>query len=286
VSALEPPPADVVSELVRAALAEDRAAEDVSTLASVDSQFEGRAVFMAKADGVLAGIGVAFEVLRSLDERCAIVELATDGSPFSRGDKLGEVRGKVRAILQGERVALNFLQRLCGIATVTRAYVDAVAGTRAAILDTRKTTPLLRDLEKYAVRCGGGHNHRRDLASMAMLKDNHLAALSKSGRGMPVAVAAVRALRPDIAVEVEVDSLAQLGEALESGAEWVLLDNMGMADMREAVRRNAGRRLLEASGGITLASVREVAATGVDAISVGALTHSAPALDISLELEF
>ena len=192
----------------------------------------------------------------------------------------------MRGLLQGERVALNFLQRLSGIATLTRRYVDAVAGTRATILDTLKTTPGLRDLEKFAVRCGGATNHRRDLSAMAMLKDNHLQALERSEVSLAEAVAAIRSRRPGIAVEIEIDRLEQLEDALAAHPEWILLDNMPIAEMREAVERTKGRARLEASGGVTLAAVRAIAETGVDAISVGALTHSAPALDISLDLDF
>ena len=184
------------------------------------------------------------------------------------------------------RVALNFLQRLSGTATLTRRFVDAVAGTKAVILDTRKTTPGLRDLEKYAVRCGGGTNHRRDLAVMAMIKDNHREALAREGLSLAQGVAAIRRRTPGIPVEVEVDGLEQLEAALEGKPEWVLLDNMSVPQMAEAVRITAGRARLEASGGVNLETVRAIAETGVDAISVGALTHSARALDISLDLSF
>jgi nicotinate-nucleotide pyrophosphorylase (carboxylating) len=183
-------------------------------------------------------------------------------------------------------VALNFVQRLSGTATLARAFVEAVAGTRAVILDTRKTTPGLRDLEKYAVRCGGGVNHRRDLAAMAMIKDNHREALARAGLSLGDGVRAIRRRTPGIPVEVEVDSIKELEAALEARPEWVLLDNMPVEAMAEAVRLTGGRAKLEASGGITLATVRAVAETGVDAISVGALTHSARALDISFELSF
>ena len=202
------------------------------------------------------------------------------------GAKIAQVEGQVRALLQAERVALNFLQRLSGTATLTRRFVEAVAGTKAVILDTRKTTPGLRDFEKYAVRCGGGTNHRRDLAVMAMIKDNHREALADSERTLAQGVADIRALSPGIAVEVEVDDLADLEEALAGNPEWVLLDNMPLAKMAEAVRVTAGRAKLEASGGVKLETVRAIAETGVDAISVGALTHSARALDISLDLSF
>ena len=229
---------------------------------------------------------VAAAVFRNLDASVDLVPTCEDGARFERGDILGEVRGPVRALLQGERVALNFLQRMSGSATMAARHVEAVAGTRAVILDTRKTTPGLRDLEKYAVRCGGASNHRRDLAAMAMIKDNHREALARQERSLADGVAAIRAGAPGIEVEVEIDSLDELEDALAARPEWVLLDNMTVADMAEAVRRTAGRAKLEASGGVTLETVRSIAESGVDAISVGALTHSARALDIGLDLDF
>lgn len=276
----------LIERLVRAALEEDRAADDVTTLAVVDAALAGTATFLAKEAGVLAGLAVAETCFRLIDPRCEFEPHFADGDRFERCDRLATVAGPVRALLQAERVALNFLQRLCGTATLTRAFVDAVAGTGAAILDTRKTTPGLRDLEKYAVRCGGGANHRRDLAAMAMVKDNHREAIQRRGRTLAEAVDAIRRRSPGVLVEIEVDRLEQLDEALAARPDWLLLDNMSPDVMAEAVRRIAGRAKVEASGGIRLDTVRAVAATGVDAISVGALTHSARALDISLELEF
>ena len=283
---IEPLPAEVIRAVVAAALAEDRAFEDVTTLATVDANLRGTARFLAKQDGVLAGMGVALETFRQIDSSVALTILVQEGEAFRRGMVLAEVSGPVRAILQGERVALNFLQRLSASATLTRAFVDAVAGTRAVILDTRKTTPGLRDLEKYAVRCGGGTNHRRDLAVMAMIKDNHREALAREGRSLADGVAAIRKRTPGIPVEIEIDALDQLEAALAANPEWILLDNMTTAGMADAVRRTRGRAKLEASGGVNLDTVRAIADTGVDAISVGALTHSAKALDISLDLEF
>jgi len=283
---VEPLPAEVIRAVVAAALAEDRAFEDVTTLATVDANLRGTARFLAKQDGVLAGMGVALETFRRIDSSVALTILVQEGEAFRRGMVLAEVSGPVRAILQGERVVLNFLQRLSASATLTRAFVDAVAGTRAVILDTRKTTPGLRDLEKYAVRCGGGTNHRRDLAVMAMIKDNHREALAREGRSLADGVAAIRKRTPGIPVEIEVDALDQLEAALAANPEWILLDNMTTAGMAQAVRRTRGRAKLEASGGVNLDTVRAIADTGVDAISVGALTHSAKALDISLDLEF
>ncbi len=280
------PAPEVVRAVVAAALAEDRALEDVTTLATVDANLRGTARFLAKQDGVLAGMGVALETFRQIDSSIALATLVQEGEAFPRGTVLAEVSGPVRAILQGERVALNFLQRLSATATLTRAFVAAIAGTRAVILDTRKTTPGLRDLEKYAVRCGGGTNHRRDLAVMAMIKDNHREALAREGRSLADGVATIRKRTAGIPVEVEIDSLDQLDAALAADPEWILLDNMATADMAEAVRRTGGRAKLEASGGVNLDTVRAIAGTGVDAISVGALTHSARALDISLDLKF
>ncbi len=282
----DPLPIATYRAIVAAALAEDRAANDATTLATVAPTLNGRAVFLAKEPGTLAGLEVAAETFRQVDPSVAITTSFVDGKRFERGDQFAVVEGPVRALLQAERVALNFLQRLSGTATLTSRFVDAVAGTRAIILDTRKTTPGLRDLEKYAVRCGGGTNHRRDLAVMAMIKDNHREALAREGRSLAQGVAAIRARTPGIPVEVEVDSLADLEAALEGKPEWVLLDNMNTKDMAEAVRLTARRAKLEASGGVTLDTVRAIAETGVDAISVGALTHSARALDISLDLSF
>jgi nicotinate-nucleotide pyrophosphorylase (carboxylating) len=283
---VQPPPADALRRTVSLALEEDRAADDATTLATVDPGLLGRAVFVAKSGGVLAGLGVAAEVFRQLSPAVAFHQAVEEGERFGPGTELAAVEGPVRALLQGERTALNFLQRLCATATVTRRFVDAVAGTRAVILDTRKTTPGLRDLEKYAVRCGGGVNHRRDLAVMAMIKDNHREALACEGRSLAQGVGAIRERSPGVPVEVEVDGLDDLEAALDGKPEWVLLDNMTIEQLREAVRRTAGRARLEASGGVTIATVRAIAETGVDAISVGGLTHSAGSLDIGLDLGF
>jgi len=283
---IEPPPQELIREVAHRALEEDRAFDDATTLATVGEDLVGRGRFVARQAGVAAGFPVAAEVFRQIDERVRLEQLVPEGGEFDAGETLAVAEGPVRALLQGERVALNFVQRLSATATMTRRYVDAVAGTKAQILDTRKTTPGLRDLEKYAVRCGGGTNHRRDLAAMAMIKDNHREALAREGRSLADGVAAIRARRPGIEVEVEVDSLDEIDAALKGRPEWILLDNMPPAEMAEAVRRVAGRAKLEASGGITLETVRAAAESGVDAISIGALTHSAVALDISLELEF
>jgi nicotinate-nucleotide pyrophosphorylase (carboxylating) len=273
-------------EAVARALAEDRAADDVTTLATVAPDLDGMGTLIAKADGILAGLPLARIAFATFDDQSLFDVRVGEGQPFRAGDVLATAEGSVRAILQGERVALNFVQRMSGIATVTRRFVDAVQGTGAIILDTRKTTPGLRALDKYAVRCGGGTNHRGDLAAMAMIKDNHREALARAGRSLGDGVRAIRGLSPEVEVEVEVDSLDELEAALEAAPEWVLLDNMSPDEMREAVKRTAGRAKLEASGGVTLATVRAIADSGVDAISVGALTHSAGALDVGLDLAF
>lgn len=283
---IDSPSAPIVHRIVAAALEEDRVAEDVTTLSTVPPGLRGVGRLVAKEAGTLAGLLIATEVFQQVNASVFVKPMAHDGEQFAAGAILAEVRGPVRAILQAERVALNLLQRLSGTATLTSAFVEGVAGTGAVILDTRKTTPGLRDFEKYAVRCGGGTNHRRDLSTMAMIKDNHREALAREGLSLAEGVAAIRKAHREVQVEVEIDSLDDLEDALAGAPEWVLLDNMPVAVMRDAVARTAGRAKLEASGGVTLASVRAIAQTGVDAISVGALTHSARALDIGLDLEF
>lgn len=278
--------ARLVARIVAHALEEDRAVEDITSLNTVPASLHGVARFRAKEAGVLAGMPVAAAAFRHIAPGIDVAQFVGEGHAFASGTILGEARGPVRAMLQAERVALNFLQRMSGTATMARAFVDAIAGTNATILDTRKTTPGLRDFEKYSVRCGGATNHRRDLAVMAMIKDNHREALARAETTLGQGVAAIRAAAPGAKVEVEVDSLDQLEAALAGGPDWVLLDNMSVGDVAEAVARTAGRAKLEASGGVNLATVRAIAETGVDYISVGALTHSARALDISLDLEF
>ena len=283
---VEPPPADAVADVVRRALAEDRAREDATTAATVAPDLIAHARLIAREEGVACGLDVAARVFAALDGRVVLRARVAEGERFAAGAALADVHGPARAILSGERTALNLAQRLSGIATLTRRYADAVAGSGCAILDTRKTTPGLRDLEKYAVRCGGGRNHRRDLAAMAMIKDNHREAIARQGGDLAGAVAAIRARTPGVPVEIEIDALDQLAEALAACPDWILLDNMSAAELREAVAATAGRARLEASGGVTLARAAEVAATGVDALSAGALTHSAPALDLSLDIAF
>ncbi|TAK55176.1 MAG: carboxylating nicotinate-nucleotide diphosphorylase [Dehalococcoidia bacterium] len=283
---LQPPPPHVIAAAVHAALEEDGAEDDVTTTALVNPEQWGRGVFVAKDDGVVAGLPLAAAAMTAIDESVSFDTLVADGMRVSAGAELAEVEGPVAMLLASERVALNFLQRLSGIATLTRAYVDAVAGTGARILDTRKTTPGLRHLERYAVRAGGGSNHRFNLSTGVLIKDNHIAAARLAGLvDLAQVVERARARAPHtVRVEVEVTSIEQIKDALEGGADVILLDNMTVDEIRAAVELIAGRAIVEASGGITLENVRAVAETGVQLISVGRLTHSAPALDISLEL--
>lgn len=281
---IELPAHTTIERAARIALEEDHAWDDVTSLAVVDPDLQGTAAFVAREAGVAAGFPVAEMVFHLIDSNIALTQHVREGRSFEAGAVLAEVSGPARAILQGERVALNYVQRLSATATMTRTFVDAVTGTGAVILDTRKTTPGMRELEKYAVRCGGGVNHRSNLAAMAMMKDNHREALARQGRSLAEGASLIRERTPGIAIEIEVDGLHELDAALAGNPDWILLDNMSPADMAEAVRRVAGRAKLEASGGITLETVRAAAESGVDAISVGALTHSARALDISVDL--
>ena len=271
-----------VEDLARAALAEDLAGGvDVTSQATVPADQESTGDFVTRAGGVVAGLPVAEAVLVVVTGGAvAFARPARDGDRVRCGEVLLSTTGRTRDLLTAERTALNLLGHLSGVATATRRWVDAVAGTSAAVRDTRKTTPGLRALEKYAVRAGGGVNHRMSLSDAALVKDNHVVAAG----GVVPAFAAVRAMWPGLPVEVEVDTLAELAQALEAGADLVLLDNMDTDLLREAVRATAGRARLEASGGLTLDNAAAVAATGVDYLAVGALTHSAPVLDIALDL--
>jgi nicotinate-nucleotide pyrophosphorylase (carboxylating) len=270
-----------IDRIVLAALAEDIGDGDITTLSTIPEDLRLTGRFLAKETGVVAGIQLVWRAFALLDPRVEVLVLIGDGLCVERGQVIAQVSGPGRAILTGERVALNFLQRMSGIATATRAYVDAVAGTRATILDTRKTVPGLRALDKWAVRLGGGSNHRIGLYDMVLIKDNHIAAVGS----ITETVERVRASDPrGRPIEVEVTTLEQLSEALTLPIDRILLDNMPPDVMREAVAMAGGRVPLEASGGIDEATVREVAETGVDFISVGALTHSVKAMDISLDL--
>lgn len=276
-----PLPAAMSSAVVRAALDEDRAREDVTTLAVVPAGLHASAELVARSPGVIAGLPLVEAVFRSLDPAMTFRELAGDGARVPANQAVLGIEGAARVMLSGERVALNFVQRLSGIATLTARFVDAVRGTDAKILDTRKTTPGLRALERYAVRCGGGTNHRDDLAAAVLIKDNHLATI-----GGDIALAVRRArehAEAGMQVEVECDRRDQVVAALAAEADVILLDNMSCREMHACVELVGGAAIVEASGGITLANVREVAETGVDWISIGALTHSAPALDLALD---
>ncbi len=271
--------------IVDLALAEDIGSGDVTTLATVPEEARAHGTIVAKAPGVISGLSAAAAVFHRIDPAIAFTRRLADGARCGARDVLAEVTGPARSILTGERVALNLLQRLSGVATLTAQYVDAVKDTQAHIIDTRKTTPGLRALEKAAVRAGGGRNHRVGLADGVLIKDNHLAAVGEPDR-ITRAVHKAREYAPHtLRIEVEVTTLEELVEAIAAGAEVVLLDNMDAPMIGRAVELAAGRVLLEASGGVTLATVRAIAETGVDLISVGALTHSAPALDISLEFD-
>jgi nicotinate-nucleotide pyrophosphorylase (carboxylating) len=270
---------DTVERIVHAALAEDIGAGDVTTEATVPEDAFGSAGLLVKEPGLVCGLVVAETVFRALDPDVRFEAFRRDGDLVETPAVVARIEGSQRAILTGERVALNFLGRLSGVATLTRRYVDAVEGTGVAVLDTRKTTPGLRALEKHAVVAGGGTNHRFGLDDAVLVKDNHLRAAGSIA-------AAVDLLRDatDLPVEVECDTLDQVSEALDAGVDAILLDNMTLDELREAVALAKGRARLEASGGVGLDTIRAIAETGVDEISVGALTHSARSLDVSLEL--
>ena len=278
---LEPLPDLLIAPIIRAALAEDLGrAGDITAQACVPADARLTADFATRRGGVVAGLACIRLALAELDPTATFDPLTVDGGVVPAGTNLARVSGNARAILTAERTALNLLGRLCGIATLTQDYVDAVAGTGAKITDTRKTTPGLRALEKYAVRCGGGVNHRFGLDDAILIKDNHVAACGSVGEAVRRAKAFAGHL---VKVEVEVDSLVQLQEALAHDPDVIMLDNFSVADLREAVTIVDGRVTLEASGGVTLETVRSIAETGVDVISVGALTHSAKVLDIGLD---
>jgi nicotinate-nucleotide pyrophosphorylase (carboxylating) len=270
---------DTVERVVLAALAEDIGAGDVTTEATVAAEAVGTAVLLVKERGVVCGLGVAETAFRALDPEIRFEAFASDGDEVDAGAVVARVSGSERAILTAERVALNFLGRLSGIATLTRRYVDAIDGTGARVLDTRKTTPGLRPLEKHAVAAGGGRNHRFGLDDAVLTKDNHL----RAAGSIAAAVELVRAAT-DLSIEVECETLAQVEGALNAGVDAILLDNMSLDVLRAAVALVDGRARLEASGGVMLETIRAIAETGVDEISVGALTHSARSLDVSLEL--
>ncbi len=275
---------DEIQQAVRAALAEDIGTGDVTTLATVPDSATLCVEMVAREPLVLAGLAFAETAFRELAPALLLNPHKTDGQQCIRGEKLLRVQGSARAILTAERVALNFVQRLSGVATLTSQFAALVSGTRAQILDTRKTTPGWRRFEKYAVQCGGGRNHRVGLFDLVLIKDNHLAALREA---QPSAIAAAvqraRAAYPALQIEVEADTLEQVRQAAAAGADIILLDNMTLAQLSEAVRLVGGQAKTEASGGVNLQTVRAIAETGVDFISVGAITHSARAVDIALD---
>jgi len=269
--------------IVSAALLEDDTRHDITTAATVLSNRRARCRLVARQTGVIAGLALACEAFEQLDPDVTIRIDYDDGTRVDPGTSVMFLSGHARGLLSAERVALNFVQHLSGIATLTARYVEAITGTGAHILDTRKTTPLLRRLEKYAVRAGGGLNHRMDLSAAVLIKDNHLAAVDAD---VSLAVTRARAVGPaGIKVEVECDTLDQVRAAIDAGADVIMLDNMQLVELRQAVQLVDGHAVTEASGGVTLDTVRPIAQTGVDWISVGALTHSAPALDLALDFD-
>jgi len=273
-------------KLIDTALSEDAANNDITTELTIPYGMAGKGSFVVKASGVLAGIEVAGMVFSTVDPSLKFTVLINDGYMLTYGDVVAVVEGNVANILRAERVALNFLQRLSGIATQTAFYVDHAVHYSVDIYDTRKTTPGLRDLEKYAVKMGGGVNHRRDLSDGILIKDNHMAAAASAGQSISDVVEKAKAGAPSGAlVEVEVETVEQARRALDGGADILLLDNMNVEDMRAVADFAKGKAVLEASGGVTLETVTDIAATGVDRISVGALTHSVKALDISIEIK-
>ncbi|SEE95974.1 carboxylating nicotinate-nucleotide diphosphorylase [Ruania alba] len=275
-----------IETVVAAALAEDAPWGDVTGGAFVPPSAYATALLRARTEGTLAGSEVASTAFRLVDADTVVRWERADGDRFSHGDTLARVQGSAREVLRAERIALNFVQRMSGIATLTAAFVDAVAGTGVRIVDTRKTTPGLRALEKHAVRAGGGHNHRFSLSDAVMVKDNHLAVARAAGIGVTEAIgAAKQQLGHTTHLEVEVDRIEQIQPVLAAGVDTIMLDNFSLEDLRAGVTLVAGRAIVEASGAIGLDTVRAVAETGVDVISVGALTHSAPALDLGLDIE-
>jgi nicotinate-nucleotide pyrophosphorylase (carboxylating) len=275
-----------VKQLISQAIAEDMSQKDVTTKALIPETQKSKASVIAKARGIVAGTEIAKEVFLKVDPKLVVDILIKDGAEVRPGDVIARVEGKTSSMLKAERVALNFLQRLSGIASETALYIQAVKGLPVFIMDTRKTTPGLRTLEKYAVRVGGGKNHRMHLADGILIKDNHIAVLRSRGLSIKEIITKARQkASPELKIEVEVKTPEEAMQAAEAGADIIMLDNMNLEEMRQSVRLVKGLALLEASGGITLENARAVAETGVDRISIGALTHSPKALDISLELE-
>jgi nicotinate-nucleotide pyrophosphorylase (carboxylating) len=276
----------VIDGIILRALEEDAPWGDITSEALLPASARATAVLVPREPGILSGIGVFGRVFELVDPAIDVALLGADGSPFAAGDELGRVAGSARSVLRAERIALNLLQRMSGIATLTAAYVEAVRGSTARIVDTRKTTPGLRALERQAVRDGGGHNHRFSLSDAVLAKDNHLAVLAASGIGLPEAIRLTRArIGHTTHLEVEVDRIDQIEPVVSAGVDTIMLDNFTPEQLREGIAIVAGRALVEASGGVNLDTVAAIAAAGVDVISVGALTHSARALDLGLDLE-
>ena len=283
-SRMEPLNTEEIQQAVKLALSEDIGSGDVTTLATVPENTSAAAVMRARESLVVAGLALAEAAFRQLSDAVQVTRVTQDGQRATSGGVLLQISGPARALLSAERVALNFIQRLSGVATLTAQFVEAIKGTRAIILDTRKTTPGWRRLEKYAVICGGAQNHRLGLFDMVLIKDNHLAALKNaSPNSIAAAVKGARSKYPSLKVEVEADTVEQVDQAVAAGADFVLLDNMNPDQLRLAVEKCRGHAKTEASGGVNLATVRAIAETGVDFISVGALTHSARAVDIGLD---
>ena len=283
---MEPLSAEEIRRAVKAALVEDIGLGDVTTLATIPETATARAAMIARETLTVAGLDFAEAAFREFDSSVLIERAARDGQRVEAGAVLLRVNGPARALLTAERVALNFVQRLSGIATLTASFVEAIQGTHAQILDTRKTTPGWRRFEKYAVTCGGGRNHRVGLYDQVLIKDNHLAALrDEKPNAIAAAILRARARWPKLQIEVEAERLEQVARAVETGADIILLDNMSFEQLRAAVKLVAGRARTEASGGVNLQTVRAIAETGVDFISVGALTHSARAVDIALDFQ-
>lgn len=275
-----------IESIIEQALTEDLYLGDPTTTATIPDGLEGTAILLSKSHGIVAGLPVALGVFQRIDQSLKTEAWIEDGDHLEPEIRIAKIQGPLSAILMAERTALNFLQRLSGIATETARYIQAVSGLGVRIVDTRKTTPGLRTLEKYAVTIGGGKNHRHNLGDGILIKDNHIAALQRQGITLEEVVRRAKVHAPhSLRIEVEVETITQATEALNGGAEILLLDNMGLEEMREVVELVKGRALTEASGGITLENVRAVGETGVDIISVGALTHSVKSVDISLDIE-
>jgi len=275
---MEIPP--FVRQIIRLALEEDIGTGDVTSNLLIPEEKISRAEIIAKEDIVLAGMPFAREVFRQIDETVQFKPLLKEGGKIKKGRRAAHLKGRARSLLAGERTALNILQHLSGIATLTGKFVSEIKGTRAKVVDTRKTKPCLRYMEKYAVRMGGGNNHRFALYDGILIKDNHIEAVGSVKKALELAGAGMHLMK----IEIEVKSIKELNTALESGADVIMLDNMGLSEIREAVKLNKKKAVLEVSGGVSLENVRKIAETGVDLISIGAITHSAPAVDLSMEI--